>query len=225
MRKWGIVITAVYALIVVGLLMPGAVFIMGGDNEKWATLTASVRYLYGSGIFWLAVGMVVCGEAALLFLRVDTSWQRLRPRAHIGVSGAVAAGLTALLTASVIWCVGCAVRGDDFTSSFILSSAAEIVCFVAALWLLWGIFFYVYLRGASAAVTRVISWLLRGSVLELLIAVPCHIIVRRRQDCSAPIVTSFGIATGIAIMLLAFGPSVLLLYKKRLDEYPRRGEA
>jgi hypothetical protein len=225
MRKWGIAITAVYALIVVGLLMPGAIFIMGGDNAKWATLTGSVRYLYGSGIFWLAVGMVVCGEAALLFLRVDTSWQRLRPRAHIAVSGAAAAGLTALLTASAIWCVGCAVRGDDFTNSLILKSAAAVLCFVAALWLLWGIFFYVYLRGASAAVTRVISWLLRGSVLELLIAVPCHIIVRRRQDCSAPIVTSFGIATGIAIMLLAFGPSVLLLYKKRLDEYPRRGEA
>jgi hypothetical protein len=225
MRKWGIVITAVYALIVVGLLMPGAIFIMGGDNAKWATLTGSLRYLYGSGIFWLAVGMVVCGEAALLFLRVDTSWQRLRPRAHIAVSGAVAAGLTALLTASAIWCVGCAVHGDDFTNSFILKSAAAVLCFVAALWLVWGIFFYVYLRGASAAVTRVISWLLRGSVLELLIAVPCHIIVRRRQDCSAPIVTSFGIATGTAIMLLAFGPSVLLLYKKRLDEYPRRGEA
>ena len=222
MRKWGVVITVFYALIVVGLLMPGAIFIMGGDNEKWATLTGSLRQLYGSGIFWLAAGMVVCGEAALLFLRVDTSWQRLRPRAHIAVSGAVAAGLTALLTAAAIWCVGCAVRGDDFTNSVILKGEVEIVGFVLALWLLWGIFFYVYLRGASAAVTRVISWLLRGSVLELLIAVPCHIIVRRRQDCSAPIVTSFGIATGIAIMLLAFGPSVLLLYKKRLDEYPAR---
>jgi hypothetical protein len=81
-----------------------------------------------------------------------------------------------------------------------------------------------FLRRSSDPVTRVVSWLLRGSVLELLIAVPCHIIARRRDECSAPQMTSFGIATGIAIMLLSFGPSVLLLYKKRLDEYPRKAK-
>jgi hypothetical protein len=72
---------------------------------------------------------------------------------------------------------------------------------------------------------RAVSWLLKGSVLELLIAVPCHVIVRRRHDCSAPVVTSFGIVTGIAVMLLCFGPSVLLLYKKRLDAYSAHNSA
>jgi hypothetical protein len=74
-------------------------------------------------------------------------------------------------------------------------------------------------RNSTNVTARAISWLLKGSVLELLVAVPCHVIVRRRNDCSAPIVTSFGIVTGIAVMLLCFGPSVLFLVKKRLDAY------
>jgi hypothetical protein len=48
------------------------------------------------------------------------------------------------------------------------------------------------------------------------------VIVRRRGDCSAPAATSFGIVTGIAVMLLCFGPSVLFLIKKRLDGYAAR---
>jgi hypothetical protein len=91
------------------------------------------------------------------------------------------------------------------------------------LWALWGILFYLYFRNSLEITTRAVSWLLKGSVLELLVAVPCHILVRRRGDCSAPAATSFGIVTGIAVMLLSFGPSVLLLYKKRMDAYGAHG--
>lgn len=97
-----------------------------------------------------------------------------------------------------------------------------ILAACAILWLLWGVVFYRYARNSSDPVGKAVSWLLAGSVMELLVAVPCHVIVRRRHDCSAPTVTSFGIVTGIAIMLLSFGPSVLFLYKKRLDAYAAR---
>jgi hypothetical protein len=117
--------------------------------------------------------------------------------------------------------VGFAIRGDNFWKKF-FDEETNILLFWGGAWLLWAILFYFYFRNSSAVVTRLISWLLKGSILDLLVAVPCHVIVRRRHDCSAPLATSFGIATGIAIMLLSFGPSVLFLFKKRLDSYPPR---
>ena len=88
-------------------------------------------------------------------------------------------------------------------------------------WVIWGGVFYQYYRDSSKALSSLVSWLLKGSILELLIAVPAHVVVRHRHDCSAPFVTGFGIVTGIAIMLLCFGPGVLALYKKKLDAYRR----
>ena len=64
-------------------------------------------------------------------------------------------------------------------------------------------------------VKRGTRWLLRGSILELLVAVPSHVIVRRRDDCCAPAGTFWGIATGISLMLLCFGPGVFFLFVER----------
>jgi hypothetical protein len=102
--------------------------------------------------------------------------------------------------------------------------AATLLAIWIGAWVIWGGIFYQHYRNSSNAVSAAVSWLLKGSVLELLIAVPAHVIVRQRGDCSAPIVTSWGIVTGIAIMLLCFGPGVLALYKKRLDTYSRKDE-
>lgn len=175
---------------------------------------------YNEWLVWIPIVAVIAGQALLLFLSVDTSQKRLKPRTHLAVSVVVGSMLFALLAYAAFSAAGVVAMNDKFFDRF-WDNEAEIVLAWAAIWLVWGVVFYLYFRNSSVATTRMVSWLLKGSVLELLIAVPCHVIVRRRDDCSAPIATSFGIVTGIAVMLLSFGPSVLLLFKKRMDGYAR----
>jgi hypothetical protein len=222
MRKWGIVIAMVYALIVLGLLVPVFVVLAGEFSPLSPDFYKAMREMCGWWGLWMPVAVVLSGQAILLFLSVDTSFKRLKPRAHIAVSCIAASMLLALLTFAGLSSLGAAVYSDKFLDRY-WASAAQVLGFWGILWVLWGILFYLYFRNSLEITTRAVSWLLKGSVLELLIAVPCHVIVRRREHCSAPVATSFGIVTGIAVMLLSFGPSVLLLYKKRMDAYAARG--
>lgn len=222
MRKWGIIISAFYALILLGLIVPLAVFLYGDKNADWDKFLQGIAETYSHSMNLILVGAVLVSQMLLLFLSVDSSQKLLKPRAHVLVSCAVTAILTSLLMGAAIVSVGVAARGDKFGEDSIFKNGFAPFISWALLWLIWGIVFYLYFRNSFDLVTRLMSWLLKGSILELLIVVPCHVIVRRRHDCSAPAVTSFGIATGVAIMLLSFGPSVLFLYKKRLDAYAHR---
>jgi hypothetical protein len=222
MLKWGTVITVFYALVLAGFLVPATAVLLEnvhGRNRFYFPLA-----IYQQRWLWVLLGIPVAGQALLLFLSVDTSRQRLKPRAHILVSCVLTGTLWALLTAAAILSLGFGIYGDNFGRDFIVTRGTVLACWTA-FWLLWTILFYLYVRNSNASITRAASWLLKGSVLELLIAVPSHVMARRRDDCSAPIVTSFGITTGIAIMLMSFGPGVLLLYKKRLDGYANRKPA
>ena len=220
MRNWGIVVTAFYALALMGLLVPGGLLLAAWPNVP------DVLDFYGSALrSWLAwtwVVILVGGQALLLFLSVDTSRKKLKPRQHILVSVSMAAILFALLAVAAICALVAGVGGDDTPAWRLVDSELEALTWLLALWLLWGLAFYLYARGTPERAARVLGWLFRGSVLELLIAVPAHVIVRQREDCSAPVVTSFGIVTGLAVMLLSFGPSILFLYRKRLERYRQR---
>ena len=227
MRKWGVVITLFYALVIVVLLVPGAVLLFGPAFRGSTGFSDQVKEAWTAWGTWVAVAIPVLGQGLLLFLRVDTSFKRLKPRAHILVSSATTAFFLTLLTfVGVLSCV-VGFKGDKGLDLLdrLPGGGTLILGACGMLWLLWGIVFYRFSRDSIDPVTRAVSWMLRGSVLELLIAVPAHVVVRRRHDCSAPLVTSFGITSGIAIMLLAFGPSVLLLYKKRIEGYVARAAA
>ena len=60
-------------------------------------------------------------------------------------------------------------------------------------------------------------WLMRGSVLQLLVAVPSHVMVRDRGDCCAPLGAFWGITTGLSVMLFCFGPGVFFLFADRFS--------
>jgi hypothetical protein len=221
MRKWGIVISVFYAVIVIALLVPAGISLAGVKDPLGTLLSKDMIEFFGEWLACVPVIALVAGQAILLFLSVDTSFKRLKPRAHIAISVIVTSMLFALLAFGTLCAAGAAVVGDKFLDQY-WRGAAQMFGIWAAIWVLWGIVFYLYFRNSTQVTTRAVSWLLKGSVLELLIAVPAHVWVRRRGDCSAPLATSFGIVTGIAVMLLSFGPSVLLLYKRRLDAYEAR---
>lgn len=219
MRKWGLVVTLFYALIVLVLLVPAGVLLISTDPPSVLMLDGAYR----APATWIFVGIAIAGEVLLLWLSVDTTQKRLKPRTHIAISALMTGAFLGVGSLVTVFSIALARWGDKGIPNFVNSVTLGITLVV--LWLIWTVVFYRMCRDATDPVTKAVAWLFRGSVLELLVAVPAHVIVRRRHDCCAPIVTSFGIYSGIAIMLLSFGPSVLLLFKKRLERYEAKARS
>lgn len=81
-------------------------------------------------------------------------------------------------------------------------------------WLLWGVVFWFYTRRVSRyrVLKRLTTAVLAGSLLELLAAIPAHIIVTRKPGCCVGVYTMLGIIAGVCVMLWAFGPGIILLF-------------
>ena len=96
-------------------------------------------------------------------------------------------------------------------------SESAILLSVIGVWIAWGVVFGLIAarRGPESVGMKLHRWLIAGSVLELLVAVPAHIIVRRRNECCAGNGTGIAICVGVGIALISFGPSVLLLFFMR----------
>jgi hypothetical protein len=148
----------------------------------------------------------------------------LKPRQHIWVSIATVALFFGILTFAAVWSLLAGVVGEKVfygPYEMLFDTPVKILGWWSGLWLLWTIVFFLYTRQLPQWADKAANWLLKGSVLELLIAVSCHVIVRHREDCSAPVLTGFGIATGISVMLLSFGPSIFFLFNKRMKQYEK----
>ena len=225
MRHWGIVITGFYALVVTFLFTFGAALVSGELLEDGYGF---IEFLQTIQIMWVILLIMVCAQLLLLFLSVDTSWRRLKAQRHAKATASFVGLMVCTLFIAVIFALGMAHSGDDFLEFQWLINLPDtlegpvLLLIVVYLWVFWGLVFYKYFKRDSGVINSAVSWLIRGSVLQLLIAVPCHIMIRQREECCAPFISAYGIATGTAIMLLAFGPGALLLYRRKLDEYKKK---
>lgn len=237
MKRWAILTVILYALALMLLTVPTMLAALGdwGANSHGMN-SKEIWNLYTSFGYWLWLAILVGGQFLLLLLPIHLAERRLPARRPLKTPVLVTGFFLANLFFAGIFSLLCAIFGDhvdkifDPTPLFNHDSASQnsngdsvgftMILTVLVFWLVWAFIFRRATKSdePDALLARIKRWLLRGSILELIIAVPSHVIVRRREDCCAPIGTFWGIATGISVMLLCFGPGVFFLFVERMQK-------
>jgi hypothetical protein len=230
MKRWAALTVLLYAVALLLLTVPAIWIAFNGWSDKGVSLQNALKMYLRWG-YWLWLAVLVAGQALLLLLPISIAERRLPARRPLKISAVVTAFFLANLVLAgliSILCADFAEDGINFFGYFLSFKPNQVspsdfqtefgaVIIGLAFWIIWAVIFRSFTKSddPDSLVKRSTRWLLRGSILELLIAVPSHIIVRRRGDCCAPIGTFWGIATGISVMLLCFGPGVFFLFVER----------
>ena len=170
-----------------------------------------------SGYFSFTLALLV--QLALLHVPARVMSRRPVTRGPLWITALAAAGAMALLLVGVllsIWDIQYSVyrvAPRDVPNY----RAALALVLVLASWVGWAVYFHRATRtNASRGVSqRLVRCLWAGSALELLVAVPCHVVARRQSQCCAGMATAYGLAFGLSVMLFSFGPSVYFLFAER----------
>ena len=115
--------------------------------------------------------------------------------------------------------------GTVAATKALTGSSMQVVAaaIVGAVWAIWAFVFafYTIRGGRQNFMKRLVRSLIAGSIFELLVAVPAHVLARARGYCCAGFGTFWGIAAGISVMLFAFGPAVFVLFARRYGDLRR----
>ena len=166
---------------------------------------------------WLVLILVLV-QSVLLLVPIAVIRERPIRRRKIVLTAAVAAMPMAALALGFFGAIALMVWGENAVDDYLYRWPALIIPAIS--WLVWGIVFYrsFSIEDPQSFTSSLTGWLLRGSILELLVAIPSHIISRHRDECCAPPLTLMGIATGLSIALMSFGPGVFFLFAQRIRD-------
>jgi hypothetical protein len=232
MKRWAILTVLLYAIALLVLTMPAIWIAFNGWSDQGVSLQNALKMYLRWG-YWLWLAVLVTGQALLLLLPLNIAERRLPARRPLKIPVVVTAFFLANLFFAGMLSILCADFKEDginFFGYFLPFKPNQVspsdfetefgaVITGLAFWIIWGVIFRSFAKSddPDSLLKRIVRWLLRGSILELLVAVPSHIIVRRRGDCCAPLGTFWGITTGISVMLLCFGPGVFFLFVERFE--------
>lgn len=219
-RRWPLVTVLLYTCWIVVVFMPLLLFlavVLGGTGyPELGEIGQTLGEMYRTGWwFWVFCGVMVTSQLLLLTLPIRIVKQRPVPRRTIWSTASSAALFFSLIIAGAICSLGAALLGDEVLDTV---AFGPVLAFWLYNWLLWAWIFRGFGRNVDAPsyLQRLTRWIFRGSILELLVAVPSHIIIRHRDVCCAHGLTALGIATGLTVMLISFGPGVYFLYAQRI---------
>jgi hypothetical protein len=242
MKRWAILTVFLYALALMLLTVPAVLVAFGNwGKDGGGEGISEASKIYADWGYWLWLAVLVAGQFLLLLLPINIAERRLpacRPLqtpvivTAFFLANLVFAGILSMLCAiftdhvfdyfdlSLLFNLGAVQNNSSPDNNSGVSALFSMILTVLVFWLVWA---FVFRRATkndepNALLKRIKCWLLRGSILELTIAVPSHVIVRRRDDCCAPAGTFWGIATGVSVMLLCFGPGVFFLFVERFQK-------
>ena len=213
---WAFTTSALYAILWMALLCLLSLLLPGGYGTP-------AEYAGEPGV-WLTAGIVGLCQLALLMLPVRVAQGRPASRGSIWLPVLVSGLLFALLMMLACAAVCVAVFEEKPASPeppWATNLAGIVMILVVPLsWIVWSVVFIRMSKRKDSAglLDRICRGLFAGSILELLVAVPCHVVVRQRENCCADGITFLGLVTGLSVMLFSFGPAVFFLFIARARE-------
>ena len=242
MKRWALVVLGLYLLILIVLTVPVILLAFApwkGSNPAEAVRLAEAVGVFAAWPYWLWVAVMILGQAVLLKVPVNLAERRPIARRSL-VPPVIVAGMMmgSLAVGGIYSLVEVFFHDLDHVPRWAWwgGPATGII-----IWCLWGAVFLRMTRRVDPAaalkasvgelpvehirlvhslsprdlISRQCRLLLKGSILELLVAVPSHIWVRRQTYCCAGFMTFIGITFGLSVMLFSFGPAVFFLYVDR----------
>jgi hypothetical protein len=218
MKRWALIVAFLYFLLIVALTWPVIVIAFWPDVDS----TNFGGEIFTAWPYWIFVAVLVFSQAALLTIPVGIASRRPIARRPLLLPITVTGFMMGALVIGGVFAL------YEFFTKGTSGSTWHFWTILAAgglTWVMWTAVFYRLSRNENPTdvISRQCRSLLKGSILELLIAIPTHIVARSRDYCCAGFMTFIGITLGISVMLLSYGPGVFFLFLDRWNRlYNRR---